>query len=51
MDLYDDIDGKPKAAQIDGWSSSIKMLQTQLAVKKALLPKEATKKLVISCDI
>ncbi|KAL9875020.1 splicing factor 45 [Glossina fuscipes] len=40
MDLYDDIDTKPKASQIDGWSSSgIKMLQTQLAIKKAQLPK------------
>uniref|UniRef100_A0A1A9WES5 Splicing factor 45 n=1 Tax=Glossina brevipalpis TaxID=37001 RepID=A0A1A9WES5_9MUSC len=39
MDLYDDIDTKPKASQIDGWSSGIKMLQTQLAIKKAQLPK------------
>ncbi|XP_068139974.1 splicing factor 45 [Drosophila tropicalis] len=40
MDLYDDIDTKPRASQIDGWSSGIKMLQTQLAVKKAAqLPK------------
>ncbi|SPP85537.1 splicing factor 45 [Drosophila guanche] len=38
MDLYDDID-KARASQIDGWSSGIKMLQTQLAVKKAQLPK------------
>ncbi|XP_016985427.1 splicing factor 45 [Drosophila rhopaloa] len=36
MDLYDDIDTKPRASQIDGWSSGIKMLQTQLAVKKAV---------------
>ncbi|KAH8272163.1 hypothetical protein KR018_004491 [Drosophila ironensis] len=35
MDLYDDIDTKPRSSQIDGWSSGIKMLQTQLAVKKA----------------
>ena len=34
MDLYDDLD-KTKASQIDGWSSGIKMLQTQLAAKKA----------------
>ncbi|XP_030377359.1 splicing factor 45 [Scaptodrosophila lebanonensis] len=33
MDLYDDIDTKPRTSQIDGWSSGIKMLQTQLAVK------------------
>ncbi|KAH8400514.1 hypothetical protein KR222_002944 [Zaprionus bogoriensis] len=39
MDLYDDIDAKPRATQMDGWSSGIKMLQTQLAVKKAQLPK------------
>lgn len=39
MDLYDDIDTKPKASQIDGWSSGIKMLQTQLAIKKAQVPK------------
>ncbi|XP_017843800.2 splicing factor 45 [Drosophila busckii] len=39
MDLYDDIDAKPRASQVDGWSSGIKMLQTQLAVKKAQLPK------------
>ncbi|EDV98995.1 splicing factor 45 [Drosophila grimshawi] len=38
MDLYDDIDAKPRASQMDGWSSGIKMLQTQLAVKKAQLP-------------
>ncbi|XP_013110663.2 splicing factor 45 [Stomoxys calcitrans] len=46
MDLYDDIDTKPKASQIDGWSSGIKMLQTQLAIKKAGLPKprETSKK-------
>lgn len=39
MDLYDDIDTKPKTSQVDGWSSGIKMLQTQLAIKKAQLPK------------
>lgn len=46
MDLYDDIDTKPKTSQIDGWSSGIKMLQTQLAIKKAQVPKakEANKK-------
>ncbi|XP_017120793.1 splicing factor 45 [Drosophila elegans] len=36
MDLYDDIDTKQRAGEIDGWSSGIKMLQTQLAVKKAV---------------
>ncbi|KAH8345334.1 hypothetical protein KR084_005300 [Drosophila pseudotakahashii] len=36
MDLYDDIDTKPRESQIDGWSSGIKMLQTQLAVKNAV---------------
>ncbi|XP_016953413.1 splicing factor 45 [Drosophila biarmipes] len=36
MDLYDDIDTKPRASQVEGWSCSIKMLQTQLAVKKAV---------------
>ncbi|XP_054741697.1 splicing factor 45 [Anastrepha obliqua] len=44
MDLYDDIDTKPRASQIDGWSSGIKMLQTQLAIKKAQGPKEPPKK-------
>lgn len=47
MDLYDDLDTKQRAGQIDGWSSGIKMLQTQLAIKKAtLLPpkKELPKK-------
>lgn len=43
MDLYDDIDAKPRATQMDGWSSGIKMLQTQLAVKKAQLPKPKPK--------
>ncbi|XP_055386363.1 splicing factor 45 [Condylostylus longicornis] len=44
MDLYDDLDTKK---QLDGWSSGIKMLQTQLAIKKATLPppkKEVPKK-------
>ncbi|XP_017080075.1 splicing factor 45 [Drosophila eugracilis] len=36
MNLYDDIDTKPRTNQIDGWSSGIKMLQTQLVVKKAV---------------
>ncbi|XP_067625532.1 splicing factor 45 [Eurosta solidaginis] len=44
MDLYDDIDTKPRAGQIDGWSSGIKMLQTQLAIKNAQRPKDVPKK-------
>lgn len=35
MDLYDDLDTKHRAGQIDGWSQSYQMLQTQLALKKA----------------
>lgn len=35
MDLYDDLDTKQRAGQIDGWSQSYQMLQTQLALKKA----------------
>lgn len=38
MDLYDDLDAKQRAGQIDGWSSGIKLLQTQLALKKATVP-------------
>lgn len=38
MDLYDDLDTKQRAGQIDGWSSGIKLLQTQLALKKAVVP-------------
>lgn len=38
MDLYDDLDTKQRAGQIDGWSSGIKLLQTQLALKKAIAP-------------
>lgn len=38
MDLYDDLDTKQRVGQIDGWSSGIKMLQTQLAAKKATVP-------------
>ncbi|XP_055689354.1 splicing factor 45 [Lutzomyia longipalpis] len=36
MALYDDLDTKQKTDQIDGWSSGIKLLQTQLAVKKVV---------------
>lgn len=38
MDLYDDLDTKQRAGQIDGWSSGIKLLQTQLALKKTIAP-------------
>lgn len=50
MDLYDDIDTKPK---VDGWSSGIKMLQTQLAIKKAAQapkPKENKKPVGEICE-
>lgn len=43
MDLYDDLDTKQRAGQIDGWSSGIKLLQTQLALKKAIVPPAAKK--------
>lgn len=45
MDLYDDLDAKQRAGQIDGWSSGIKLLQTQLALKKATAPPPAKKEL------
>jgi hypothetical protein len=35
MALYDDLDAKQGSDKIGGWSSGIKLLQTQLAVKKA----------------
>lgn len=38
MDLYDDLDTKQRAGQIDGWSSGVKLLQTQLALKKNAAP-------------
>ena len=44
MDLYDDIDTKQRSSQVDGWSSGIKMLQTQLALKKASASKELNNK-------
>ncbi|KAH8421242.1 hypothetical protein KR009_006607 [Drosophila setifemur] len=47
MDLYDDIDTKPRVNQIDGWSSGIKMLQTQLAVKKAQPNKKPVRTYVV----
>lgn len=43
MDLYDDLDTKQRGNQIDGWSSGIKLLQTQLALKKAIVPQAAKK--------
>lgn len=51
MDLYDDLDAKQRAGQIDGWSSGIKLLQTQLALKKAAPPpikKELPKRPAVS---
>lgn len=45
MDLYDDLDAKQRAGQIDGWSSGIKMLQTQLQLKKAIAPPPVKKEL------
>lgn len=45
MDLYDDLDAKQRAGQIDGWSSGIKLLQTQLALKKATVPPPVKKEL------
>lgn len=38
MDLYDDLDTKQRAGQIDGWSSGIKLMQTQMALKKPVVP-------------
>lgn len=43
MDLYDDLDTKQRAGQIDGWSSGIKLMQTQLALKKPVAPMPARK--------
>ncbi|GAB0094640.1 splicing factor 45 [Sergentomyia squamirostris] len=46
MALYDDLDTKQRADQIDGWSSGIKLLQSQLAVKKVAVgipPKQLRK--------
>lgn len=45
MDLYDDLDAKQRPGQIDGWSSGIKLLQTQLALKKVTVPPPAKKEL------
>lgn len=44
MDLYDDLDAKQRPT-IDGWSSGIKLLQTQLALKKATVPPTVRKEL------
>lgn len=38
MDLYDDLDTKHRPGQIEGWSSGVKLLQTQLALKKVPPP-------------
>lgn len=43
MDLYDDLDTKQRAGQIDGWSSGIKLLQSQLALKKTAVPPQTRK--------
>lgn len=34
MDLYDDLDAKQR---IDGWSPGLKLMQTQMALKKAIV--------------
>lgn len=34
MALYDDLDTKQRTDKVDGWGSGIKLLQTQLALKK-----------------
>jgi len=37
MSLYDDMDAiKQKSEQVAGWSSGIKLLQSQLQLKKAV---------------
>lgn len=38
MALYDDLDTKQGPDKVAGWSSGIKLLQTQLQVKKATQP-------------
>lgn len=52
MDLYDDLDAKHRPGQIDGWSSGIKLLQTQLQLKKAIvvppMKKEPPKRATVS---
>lgn len=54
MDLYDDLDTKQRAGQIDGWSSGIKLMQTQMALKKAVIPtptrKDFLKRSTVSPD-
>jgi len=36
MSLYDDLDpGKQKSEQVSGWSSGIKLFQSQMQLKKA----------------
>lgn len=37
MDLYDDLDTKQRPGQIDGWSSGVKLMQTQLQLKRAIV--------------
>ncbi|XP_067002298.1 splicing factor 45 [Anabrus simplex] len=36
MSLYDDMDAKQKSEQVAGWSSGIKLLQSQLQLRKAV---------------
>lgn len=42
MDLYDDLDAKQR---IDGWSPGLKLMQTQMALKKANVPPPVKKEL------
>lgn len=55
MDLYDDLDTKQRAGQIDGWSSGIKLLQSQMALKKTTAPppikNEAPKRAAVCSQI
>ncbi|KAJ8687904.1 hypothetical protein QAD02_023699 [Eretmocerus hayati] len=47
MDLYDDFDKHRASEKVAGWSSGIKLLQSQLQLKKAAVPqgkRELTKK-------
>lgn len=44
MSLYDDFDTRERAEKVAGWSSGIKLLQSQLQLKKATIaqPKKDT---------
>lgn len=37
MSLYDDFDTRERAEKVAGWSSGIKLLQSQLQLKKATI--------------